>query len=173
MTLPVKKNNIYDIEILDLNHKGQGIGKIDGFTIFLNGGLPGDKAKVKIIDIKKSYGIGELISIEENSKNRVVPKCPVADVCGGCQIQQLNYSEQLKIKKEKVINDIKRIGGLDDIKVYDTIGMENPYRYRNKAQFPVKVTDNKVNSKIISFFYKINCSFFISFLNRNSTKTYN
>ena len=152
MELPVKKNNIYDIEVRDLNHKGQGVGKIDGFTIFLNGGLPGDKVKVKIIDVKKSYGVGELISIEEKSNSRVVPKCPVADVCVGCQIQQLDYNEQLSIKKDKVINDIKKIGGLDDVVIYDTIGMDNPYRYRNKAQFPVKITNNKVKIG----FYKTN-----------------
>jgi len=152
MEIPVKINNTYEIEIVDLNHKGQGVAKIDGFTIFLDRGIPGDIGKVKIISVKKNYGIGKFISLEQKSKDRIDPICEVEHICGGCQIQSIDYNKQLEIKKNIVINNIKRIGGLENVLIHDTIGMENPYRYRNKAQFPVKSYDNKIDIG----FYKIN-----------------
>lgn len=152
MEIPVKINNTYEIEIIDLNHKGQGVAKIDGFTIFLDRGIPGDIGKAKIISVKKNYGVGKFISIDEKSKDRVEPICVIEHECGGCQIQSIDYNKQLEIKKNTVINNIKRIGGLENVLIHDTIGMENPYRYRNKAQYPVKSYDNKIDIG----FYKIN-----------------
>lgn len=137
MNIPVKMNEIKDIEIININHKGQGVGKIDGFTVFVNGGLTGDKVKVKIKTVKKNYGVGEMVELITPSTNRVEPKCSVADTCGGCQLQGLSYEAQLKIKTNKVKNDIERIGKLEGVKIHDTLGMEEPYNYRNKAQFPV------------------------------------
>lgn len=152
MEIPVKINNTYEIEIIDLNHKGQGVAKIDGFTIFLDRGIPGDKGKAKILSVKKNYGVGKFISLDEKSKNRIEPICEIEHECGGCQIQSIDYNKQLEIKKNTVINNIKRIGGLENVLIHDTIGMKNPYRYRNKAQFPVKSSDNKIDIG----FYKIN-----------------
>lgn len=152
MEIPVKINNTYEIEIIDLNHKGQGVAKIDGFTIFLDRGIPGDIGKAKILSVKKNYGVGKFISIDEKSKDRIEAICEIEHECGGCQIQSIDYNKQLEIKKNIVINNIKRIGGLENVLIHDTIGMENPYRYRNKAQFPVKSSDNKIDIG----FYKIN-----------------
>ncbi|SHH19685.1 23S rRNA m(5)U-1939 methyltransferase [Caloranaerobacter azorensis DSM 13643] len=146
----IKLNEIYEVKIEDINHKGQGVAKIEGFTVFIDGGLPGDKCKVKLVNIKKNYGVGEIVSIIEPSTKRVIPKCKISYACGGCQIQGLDYQEQLKIKTNKVKNDIKKIGHLEDVLIHDTLGMDNPYRYRNKAQFPV----GRRNKKIAIGFYK-------------------
>ncbi|QIB26859.1 23S rRNA (uracil(1939)-C(5))-methyltransferase RlmD [Caloranaerobacter azorensis] len=146
----IKLNEIYEVKIEDINHKGQGVAKIEGFTVFIDGGLPGDKCKVKLINIKKNYGVGEIVSIIEPSTKRVIPKCKISYACGGCQIQGLDYQEQLKIKTNKVKNDIKKIGHLEDVVIHDTLGMDNPYRYRNKAQFPV----GRKNKKTAIGFYK-------------------
>ncbi|WP_069648952.1 23S rRNA (uracil(1939)-C(5))-methyltransferase RlmD [Caloranaerobacter ferrireducens] len=146
----IKLNEIYEAKIEDINHKGQGVAKIEGFTVFIDGGLPGDKCKVKLVNIKKNYGVGEIVSIVEPSTKRVIPKCKLSYACGGCQIQGLDYQEQLKIKTNKVKNDIKKIGHLEDVTIHDTLGMDNPYRYRNKAQFPV----GRKNKKITIGFYK-------------------
>lgn len=137
MKVPVKLNDVKAIEIINLNHKGQGVGKIDDFTVFINGGLVGDKGKIRIEKVKKNYAIGELIEMIEPSENRVHPKCPVTDVCGGCQIQGLDYKAQLELKTNKVKNDLERIGKLKDVAIHNTIGMEEPFYYRNKAQFPI------------------------------------
>ncbi|WP_202708466.1 23S rRNA (uracil(1939)-C(5))-methyltransferase RlmD [Sporosalibacterium faouarense] len=144
MTVPVKKNEVKEIEIINLNHKGQGVGKIDSFTVFVNGGLIGDKIEVKIILVKKNYAVGKMIKLIEPSKNRIQPKCSVADICGGCQLQGLSYEVQLDIKTDKVKNDIERIGKLDGVQIHNTIGMKTPYNYRNKAQFPVGMSADGV-----------------------------
>ncbi|RKD33416.1 23S rRNA (uracil(1939)-C(5))-methyltransferase RlmD [Thermohalobacter berrensis] len=145
MDLPVKKNNIYDVEITDLNHRGQGVAKIEGFTIFIDNGTIGDKGKVKIVELKKNYGIGEMISITEPSKDRIQPKCPISFTCGGCQLQDLDYRSQLNIKTNKVKKDIEKIAGFEDVIIHDTLGMDSPYRYRNKAQFPVGLKGKKIS----------------------------
>lgn len=145
MNIPVEVNSLYKIVVVDLNHKGQGIGKIDGFTIFLNKGVPGDKGTVRITKLKKNYAIGEMVEILEESKDRVKSICDIADDCGGCQTQEIDYNVQLEMKTEKVKNDIKRIGGLESVTIHNTIGMDNPFRYRNKAQFPVRKYDEKIS----------------------------
>lgn len=138
----VEKNEIYNLEIIDLGHSGEGIGKVDGFTVFVEGGIPGDELKVKITLVKKSYSVGQLIEIITPSKYRVEAKCPVADICGGCQIMNMDYQAQLDFKKSRVEETIKRIGKINPT-VHPIIGMENPYEYRNKAQFPVGMVDGK------------------------------
>lgn len=144
MAIPVKEKDIVDIEISNINHKGQGVGVIDGFTVFVDGGLIGDKAKTKITTVKKNYAIGEMIELLHPSEHRVDTRCPVVNVCGGCQIQSLSYEAQLNIKTDKVKNDISRIGKLDGVKIHDTLGMEDPYYYRNKAQFPVAIRGKNI-----------------------------
>lgn len=134
---PVEKNQYYIMDIDDLGHKGEGIGKIKGFTVFVPRGLPGDKIEVKVVKVKKNYAYGRLIKIIQPSQHRVQELCPVAGRCGGCQIQSMKYKSQLDFKTKIVKDNIERIGGLKDVKIHNCIGMDNPWRYRNKAQFPV------------------------------------
>ncbi len=135
--IPVKKNTDYILEINGLTSEGHGVGKIEGFTVFVEGALPGEKIKIKIVNIRSSYAFGKLLEILNKSKERVEPKCSIVNRCGGCQLQHLDYQEQLKYKTQHVRDSIERIGGLENILIHEAIGMNDPWRYRNKAQFPV------------------------------------
>lgn len=137
MDIPVVKNELYEMMIDDLGSNGEGIGRIDGFAIFVEGGLPGERVKVAILQVKKSYGYGKIIEIIKRSPDRVAPRCGVAKYCGGCQLQHLSYEGQLMYKTKKVKDELERIGGQKDVIVQPILGMEDPWRYRNKAQFPV------------------------------------
>ena len=139
----IEKNKRYTLEIEDLGNRGEGIGKIDDFTIFVPGGIPGEIVKVKITTLKERYAIGEIIETIYTSENRVEPKCNLFGTCGGCQIMHIDYNEQLEIKRNKVKEILSKIEGIDK-KVKPTIGMDDPYEYRNKAQFPVGRKNNKV-----------------------------
>lgn len=141
MELPVEKNQEYEIIIEDLGNNGEGIGRVNGYTVFVEGALPGERVKVLMVKIKKHYGYGKLREILTPSPDRRNPRCPVADKCGGCQLQHLSYEAQLAFKTKKVKDHLERIGGLSDIKVLPALGMEQPWRYRNKAQFPVGGAD--------------------------------
>lgn len=142
MNLPVEKNKTYEMTIDALGSNGEGIGRIDGFTIFVEGALPEEKVDVLVVKLKKRYGYGKLLKIIESSPYRVEPHCPVAKTCGGCQLQHFSYEGQLAYKAKKVKDDLERIGGLKNIGELTACGMENPWRYRNKAQFPVGVGKN-------------------------------
>lgn len=135
--IPVKKNEKYIMDIDSLGHEGEGVGRIQNFTVFVPHTVPGDKIKIKIVKVKKSYAYGKLIEIIHRAEHRIDPMCPIHKKCGGCQLQHLAYAEQLNFKKQKVIDNIERIGKLKNINVHDTIGMNKPLRYRNKVQFPV------------------------------------
>ncbi|QQZ09070.1 23S rRNA (uracil(1939)-C(5))-methyltransferase RlmD [Heyndrickxia vini] len=135
--LPVQKNDYIDVTFVDLTHDGNGVAKVDGYPIFVPNGLPGEKAKVKVIKVNKGYGFGRLIELYEASPDRVEPDCPIYKECGGCQLQHLSYSGQLKAKRKQVQDVLQRIGKLEDVVVHPVLGMENPWRYRNKAQVPV------------------------------------
>lgn len=138
----VEKNKIYNIEIEDLSSSGEGVGKIDGFTVFVPQAIPGDKVRARITTLKKRYGIGEILEMVEPSKDRIKPKCSLFGKCGGCQIMHMDYDAQLKMKRNKVEQTLSRIGKIST-KVNPTIGMENPFEYRNKGQFPVGIKNNK------------------------------
>ena len=127
------KNDIVTLTIDDIGTNGEGIGKVDGYTLFVKDAVVGDIVKAKIIKEKKNYGYGKLLSIIKESKNRVVPKCAVAKQCGGCQIQQMNYQSQLQYKQNLVKANLEKIGGLKNIEVLPVIGMDTPYYYRNKG----------------------------------------
>jgi len=144
MNQSIKINDIIDANIIDITHEGMGVSKIDGFTIFIEGGLLGDKGKAKISNVKKNFALAKMIKITEPSVHRIKSKCPVSSVCGGCQLQELDYNVQLEIKANKVSNDIKRIGKLENVVVHKVIGMDEPYRYRNKAQIPIGIDNNKI-----------------------------
>ena len=147
----LSKNKEYVVDIVDIGQGGVGIGKYDGFTVFVDGGLINDRIKVRINKSKKNYAVGDIVEIIEESPFRVKRKCSdnLKD-CGGCQIQELDYQKQLDIKTNEVKQVISRIGKLEDVVIHDTLGMEEPVRYRNKAQFPIQ----KVNNNPLIGFYK-------------------
>lgn len=145
-----KKNDKFETVIEDISETGEGIGKTDGFTWFIKDTVIGDTVEAKAMKTKKSYGFARLERILEPSKNRVEPKCPVARQCGGCQLQAMDYKEQLTFKERKIYNNLTRIGGFTEIPMLPIMGMDEPWRYRNKAQFPWG-TDKEGN--IITGFY--------------------
>lgn len=145
-----KKNDVVQVTIEDMGQDGEGIGKVDGFTLFIKDAVIGDVVEAKLMKVKKNYGYARLMKIVAPSPYRVEPKCPVHRQCGGCQIQTLNYQEQLRFKERKILGNLKRIGGFEEIPMEPIIGMEEPYYYRNKAQFPVG-TDK--NGEIVTGFY--------------------
>ena len=132
----MKKNDLFTVKIEGMGNEGEGIGKVDGFPLFIKDALPGDTVSVKAVKIKKTYGYARLMEIQEASPDRTEPGCLLNRACGGCQIQALSYEKQLEFKWEKVRNQLVRIGGFTDPLVLPVIGMEEPYHYRNKAQFP-------------------------------------
>lgn len=149
-----KKNDILTVEITDMGVDGEGIGKVDGFTLFVKDALIGDVAEVKVMKAKKQYGYARLMKLLTPSPDRVEPVCSVARTCGGCQIQALSYSKQLEFKKNKVRGNLIRIGGFPEAFIDEIMepiaGMEEPFHYRNKAQYPVG-TDKEGN--LIAGFY--------------------
>ena len=143
MSAVVAKNSQYTIEIESVTAKGFGVGKIDGFAIFVENALPGDKLKIHIVKVKSRYGYGRILEILTPSPHRIPSPCAVFERCGGCQWQNCEYSAQLDFKKQIVTDALERIGGIENPNVNDVIGMKNPANYRNKAVFPVVPADNK------------------------------
>ncbi len=135
--IPVNNNDILEIEITDVNFKGQGIAKKDGFVIFVDNTITGDYVEIEIIQVKKKYSVGRLRKIIKESTLRIKPECKYFEKCGGCQIMNMDYKAQLVYKKQRVINELKKVAGIEDVLVHDTLGMEKPFRYRNKGSFPV------------------------------------
>ncbi|MCM3163652.1 23S rRNA (uracil(1939)-C(5))-methyltransferase RlmD [Metabacillus litoralis] len=136
---PVMKNEYYDVTFEDLTHEGAGVAKVEGFPIFVENALPDERAKIKVIKVNKGFAFGRLIELHEQSKNRIDAPCPIYSQCGGCQLQHLSYEGQLDFKRKQVEQVLARIGKLDlnQVTVHPTLGMENPWNYRNKAQVPV------------------------------------
>ena len=132
-----KKNDLASVRIEDMSHDGEGVGKLQGFPLFVKDTVIGDLAEVKILKLKKNYGYARLEKLLEKSPDREEPRCPLARRCGGCQLQAMKYEKQLEFKYRKVVNNLERIGGLKGIQVFPVLGMEDPWRYRNKAQIPV------------------------------------
>jgi len=127
----------YTLELIDITHSGEGLGRIENMIVFVDGGLPGDVVEVEIKNVKKTYAQGTLLSIKENSPERVVPACEYFNECGGCQLLHMSYDGQLRVKSKMVEDALERIGGFKDLEVKPIIGMEDPTRYRNKAQFKI------------------------------------
>lgn len=177
---PLKKDDVVTVRIEQIGSEGEGIGKYDGYTLFVKDAVVGDEVTVKVLKTKKSYGYARLMEIVTPSEFRVTPRCEVARQCGGCQIQQLSYEKQLEYKQQKVKDCFTRIGGFQNIGGFEQIvdgeadaskttasidapeagmrsilmepiiGMKEPYNYRNKSQFPVG--KNK-QGEIITGFY--------------------
>ena len=147
----LSKNKEYVVYIVDIGQGGVGIGKYEGFTVFVEGGLIQDKVKVRINKSKKNYAVGDIVKIIEKSPFRVERICSDdLKECGGCQIQELDYNKQLELKTNEVKQVISRIGKLENVEIHETIGMKNPCRYRNKAQFPIQ----NINGETAIGFYK-------------------
>ncbi|MGR3205559.1 23S rRNA (uracil(1939)-C(5))-methyltransferase RlmD [Bacillus glycinifermentans] len=138
-TAPVQKNEYYDVVFEDLTHEGAGVAKVDGFPVFVPNALPDEKAKIKVTRVKKGFAFGRLIDLKEESRFRTKAPCPIYKQCGGCQLQHINYEGQLLYKQKQVKDVLERIGKLDlsRVTVHPTLGMEDPWNYRNKAQVPV------------------------------------
>jgi 23S rRNA (uracil1939-C5)-methyltransferase len=149
-TLPVTKNDYIDVVFEDLTHDGAGVAKVDGYPLFVPNGLPGEKAKVKVIKVNKSYGIGRLIELYEKSPYRVEIEQQDLHKYGGCQLEHISYEGQLKYKENQVRQVLTRIGKLEDVVIHPILGMDSPWRYRNKAQVPVGEKDGK----LIAGFFK-------------------
>ncbi|QHQ60522.1 23S rRNA (uracil(1939)-C(5))-methyltransferase RlmD [Anaerocolumna sedimenticola] len=147
----INKNDELIIEIDDIGSEGEGIGKYQGYTLFVKNALPGDKVRVKAMKCKKNYGYARLMEVIEASPYRTTPQCGIADKCGGCSLMHLSYERQLLFKQNKVRNCLERIGGFkEELPLGPIIGMEEPYYYRNKAQFPV--SRNKEGKVVMGFY---------------------
>ena len=134
----MEKNQEFEVTIEDMNEDGAGVGKVDGYIWFIKDAVIGDVVRAKAMKMKKSYGFARLVEVLRPSKGRVSPPCPVARQCGGCQLQAMSYEEQLAYKERKILNNLVRIGKFtkEEIPLLPIMGMEDPWRYRNKAQFP-------------------------------------
>ena len=133
----------FEITITDINQHGQGVGQAsDGLVHFVDGALPGETVKVRVKQKSRSYIVSEIEDIVVSSPDRVIPPCPVFDACGGCSLQHLTYDAELRWKEARVLSALERIGKLDlsAIEVYPILGMEDPWRYRNKASYPFSGT---------------------------------
>ena len=132
----VRIHEVYTVAIRDLGVHGEGIGSVDGFTVFVLGALPGETVTAEIILLKKSYALGKLLSIEQESPFRVVPECPVYENCGGCQLSHLTYEGQLDMKYRRVKDVIERIAGESGKLVRPVLPAVHPFAYRNKMAVP-------------------------------------
>lgn len=144
-----KKNMELVVDIISEGYEGEGVAKPEGFPIFIPGALKGEKVRIILVKVNKSHGFGKLTDILEPSEYRTEPVCPIYKKCGGCQLQHMNYEEQLRFKKNRVKDCVERIGKIQHVVIHDTLGMEKPFRYRNKVQLPV---GGENGSPIIGFY---------------------
>ena len=141
MNIPVEKNKLYVVNIIDNGFEGEGIAKIDNFTIFIPGAIKGEKIKILIVKVLSSHAFGKIIEIIEKSKYRIDNDCSTYKRCGGCNLRHIKYEETLKIKQNAVQSLVNKTLK-SKIQVQETLGMEKPYHYRNKAQYPVGLDKN-------------------------------
>lgn len=144
ITPPVQKNQTLDVTITDLSHQGAGVAKHEGYTLFIPKALPGESCEVKVTKTSKGYGFARLMQIYTPSPDRTDAPCPIYDQCGGCQLQHMSYAGQLRYKQKQVQDALERLGGISDVPVLPTLGMDEPWRYRNKSQVPVGERDGEV-----------------------------
>ena len=149
--VPVEKNKKYIVDIVDNGFSGEGIAKIDGFTIFIPEAIKGEKCEILILKVLSSHAYGKIINLLKKSNSRVNEDCATYIRCGGCDLRHMNYESTLDLKRESVQSLVNKAIN-DKITVKKTIGMENPYNYRNKAQYPVGLDVN--NSPAIGVFAK-------------------
>ena len=143
----MEKNTIIQVTIEDMSDEGLGIGHALGMAVFVKDSVVGDTVRAKIVKVKKNFAYARLEEVLIPSPDRTKAFCPVARACGGCQLQEMSYEAQLLLKQRKIRNNLERIGGFSGLEVLPVIGMEEPYRYRNKAQFPVGMSrDGKLTA---------------------------
>lgn len=142
----MQKNDLVTVKIEDIGVNGEGIGKVNGYTLFIKDAVIGDLAEAKVTKAKKNYGYARLMRVLEPSADRIEPKCRFARECGGCQIQEMSYERQLEFKQKKVMGNLERIGGFPPELLTEVcepvVGMDQPFHYRNKAQFPFGTDKN-------------------------------
>lgn len=143
-TNPFQKNQEVILEITGVTGEGQGVGRCDGVAFFVPFALPGETVKAHIIKVEKKYCIAKIAELQKPSQHRIRPVCEAFEKCGGCALMHMDYAEQLKTKTQIVRDCLERLGGFSGIAVRDTIGMDDPWRYRNKGSFPFGVVDGCV-----------------------------
>ena len=147
----MKVEQILEIEIEDMTGEGQGVGKAEGLVFFVGDTVPGDLAKVQITKVKKNYAFAKLVKLIKPSAYRVSPLCPLAGRCGGCSLQNLSYKGQLKLKEKQVRDKLIRLAGLENPLIKPIIGMETPFKYRNKVQFQLSGVASRID---VGFFQR-------------------
>ncbi len=148
---PLRSGQMLELQIDGMGHDGEGVGRVQGFTLFIPGAIPGDQVLAVVKKVKKNYGFAEVAKIVSPSPDRIMPECSVFSSCGGCALQHMDYEAQLRWKKQRVIDTLQRIGGFSDPLVHETIGMAQPFRYRNKGQYPVALSGEQL---VAGFFAK-------------------
>jgi len=141
----IEVGQIKEVNIIDVNHMGQGVSRIDDFVVFINNAIEGDIVEIEIIEVKKNFAKGKLLKIIKKSENRINAPCQYFSQCGGCQLMYIDYKAQLEYKKNRVLNELRRaFVNTEGVTINDTIGMEEPFRYRNKTAFSVIKKNNKI-----------------------------
>ena len=139
--LPIEKNEELELTIHSVTLEGAGVGRVDGFAVFVPGTLVGERVRVHIIKVTASYAVGKLLDVMAPSPHRVEPSCLVYARCGGCAFGHVSYEEELRIKEQQVAEAMTRLGGLQNVPLRPILGMDAPERYRNKGAFPYGMTD--------------------------------
>ena len=140
-SLPVKKNDELELTVDSVTLEGAGVGRVDGFAVFVPGALAGERVRIHVIKATASYAVGKLLEVLETSPHRVDPLCPVYAKCGGCAFGHVTYEEELRIKERQVAEALNRLGGLKEVPLRPILGMDQPKRYRNKGAFPYGMTE--------------------------------
>ncbi|MFC5704190.1 23S rRNA (uracil(1939)-C(5))-methyltransferase RlmD [Cohnella faecalis] len=170
--VPVSVGQRFESDIIGLTHEGEGVGRVEGYTLFVRGALPGERVEAEVVSVGKSFGRSRMVRIISVGEERQDAPCPIYDSCGGCQLQHLDYAAQLRWKRQHVVDNLVRIGKLtvegepskltadgtaagsaNPVIVRDTIGMSEPWRYRNKAQVPIGASPEG-GRRLIGGFYE-------------------
>ncbi|MGE5674914.1 MAG: 23S rRNA (uracil(1939)-C(5))-methyltransferase RlmD [Mycobacterium leprae] len=144
LTAPVRPGQTIQLEVHGLGSSGEGVGRYEGMTVFVTGGVPGDLLDVRVTEVKPKYAKGNLVGVVRPSPDRVEPASPVEQELGGCPLLHIAYPAQLALKRQQVVDALERLGHLQGVTVHPTLGMDEPWHYRNKAQFPVGLQNGRV-----------------------------
>ena len=146
----MKQGSLLEVTITDLNTSGEGVGRINGKVIFVPDTVTGDRALVRLTRVKSKYAEGKLQKLLTSSSDRIRPRCIVADKCGGCQWQHLNWEHQLTTKRQQVIQSLQRIGGLQEIQVQSTLHTADDLHYRNKVTYPLGISSTYLDLTLVN-----------------------
>lgn len=142
----IRKNDRLQVTIEDYSVEGHGVAKVDGYVLFVPGGAVGDEAIVHVLQCRASFGYAKIVELITPSPHRLESDCPVSHQCGGCSLRHITYSAELEYKAKKVLEDLRRIGGIEQPPMTEPIGAENIYGYRNKAQYPVRCQQGQITA---------------------------